>query len=329
LHRFEARGINQSVLVDRIEYRPPGGSLGATLGGRRIQRQLERTFRYRHAVTRDDLAMHARYLDRPRLRVAITGSSGLIGRALSHLMTTGGHEVVPLQRDADNRIKAGPADGADAVVHLAGENIANRRWSDEQKRRIRDSRVEVTERLCDDLLALNHPPRALISASAIGFYGDRGEEHLDEHAARGDGFLPEVCLGRETATGAARQAGLRVVNLRIGIVLTPAGGALKKMLPAFRGFAGGQFGSGRQYMSWISLDDAIGAIHHALMHDDLNGPVNLVAPEPVTNAEFTKTLGRVLGRPRSCRCRGPRCELPWAKWPTNCCWPVRGWCRAL
>jgi len=297
LHRFDARGVNQSVLVDRIEYRPPGGALGATLGGGRIRRDLERMFRYRHAVTHDDLAMHAGYLERPRLRVAITGSSGMIGTALGHLLTTGGHDVVPLHRGAENRIDAAPAEGADAVVHLAGENIANHRWSEEQKRRIRDSRVQVTEWLCDDLLALGHPPAALISASAIGFYGDRDEERLDEHAARGDSFLADVCLGRESATNAVRQSGMRVVNLRIGMVLSPKGGALKKMLPAFRGFAGGHFGSGEQYMSWISLDDAIGAIHHALMHDELSGPMNLVSPEPVRNAQFSKTLARVLGRP--------------------------------
>ncbi len=297
LHRFEPRGPGECTLVDRIDYACPGGPLGRALGSRYVRRQLRRMFRYRHATTAADLAMHARYADRPRMKVAVTGASGLIGSALRHLLTTGGHEVVPLRRDAENRIDAAPADGADAVVHLAGENIASRRWSEQQKQKIRDSRVEVTRRLCDDLLKLAHPPKALLTASAVGFYGSRGEEPLSETSARGDGFLPEVCVAWEEASQATRDAGLRVATLRFGMILSPRGGALRLMLPVFGFGAGGRIGSGRQYMSWVTLDDAVSAIHHVLMNATLSGPVNVVAPQPVPNAEFTKTLARVLHRP--------------------------------
>jgi uncharacterized protein (TIGR01777 family) len=253
--------------------------------------------RYRHDTTAADLFMHAQYADRPRMKVAVTGASGLIGSTLRHLLTTGGHEVVPLRRDAENRIDASPAEGADAVIHLAGENIASRRWSERQKQKIRDSRVEVTGRLCDDLLKLAHPPKALLAASAVGFYGNRGDEPLRETSARGDGFLPEVCVAWEEAARTARNAGLRVAALRFGMVLSPRGGALRLMLPAFRFGAGGRIGSGKQFMSWVTLDDAVSAIHHVLMNDGLSGPVNVVAPQPVSNAEFTRTLARVLHRP--------------------------------
>ncbi len=296
-HRFEPRGAAECTLVDRIDYACPGGPLGRALGSRHVRRQLERMFRYRHDTTVGDLAMHAQYTDRPRMKVAMTGASGLIGSTLRHLLTTGGHEVVPLRRDAENHIDAAPAEGTDAVVHLAGENIASRRWSGRQKQKLRDSRVEVTGRLCDDLLKLAQPPKVLLTASAVGFYGNRGEEPLRETSVRGDGFLPEVCVAWEEAARTARNAGLRVAALRFGVVLSPRGGALRLMLPAFRFGVGGRIGSGKQFMSWVTLDDAVSAIHHVLMSDGLSGPVNVVATQPVTNAEFTRTLARVLHRP--------------------------------
>ena len=244
------------------------------------------------------------------MKVAVTGATGLIGSALVPFLRSGGHEAVALRRASgvsgggeaewDPRtgaLSAGVVDGLDAVVHLAGENVAGGRWTAARKARIRGSRVDGTRRLAAALAALPRPPRTLVAASAIGFYGDRGDETLDESSAPGKGFLPEVCQAWEAAADAAREAGLRVVHLRIGIVLTPAGGALGQMLLPFRMGVGGVIGSGRQYMSWVALDDVLGAVLHALRTEDLAGPVNAAAPNPVTNAAFTKTLGRVLRRP--------------------------------
>jgi hypothetical protein len=192
--------------------------------------------------------------------------------------------------------KAG-LDRVDAVVHLAGESIASGRWTPDKKARIRASRMDGTRLLCEALAALDTRPRTLVCASAIGFYGDRGDAELDEASARGEGFLADVCAEWEAATAPARTAGIRVVQLRFGVILTPAGGALARMLLPFRLGAGGVLGGGRQYMSWIAIDDAVGAIHHALIAPVLEGPVNAVAPTPVTNREFTRALGRVLRRP--------------------------------
>ena len=188
-------------------------------------------------------------------------------------------------------------DGVDAVVHLAGENIAAGRWTPARKAEIRQSRVEGTRILCESLARLAHPPKLLVSASAVGFYGDRGAQMLTEESGAGSGFLPDVCREWEAATEPASQADIRVVNLRFGMVLSPAGGALRKMLPPFKLGLGGRIGSGDQFMSWIAIDDAVGAIHHTLSAESLRGPVNAVAPTPVTNTEFTCTLARVLRRP--------------------------------
>ena len=244
------------------------------------------------------------------MRVAVTGATGLVGSALAPRLAGGGHEAVALRRapagaggagpswhPATGALSAGALDGVDAVVHLAGENVAGGRWTAARKARIRDSRVAGTRQLAAALAALPQSPKTLIAASAIGFYGDRGDERLDEAAAPGSDFLAGVCQEWEAAAAPARDAGMRVVHLRIGIVLTPAGGALRRMLPPFRMGVGGVIGSGRQFMSWVALDDVVGGILHALRASGLAGPVNLAAPHPVTNAEFTKTLGRVLRRP--------------------------------
>jgi uncharacterized protein (TIGR01777 family) len=225
-------------------------------------------------------------------------------------LTTGGHQVTRLVRRPGKFSEptivwdpeSGPLDpksleGIDAVVHLAGEGIANRRWSAAQKEKIRDSRVRGTTQLCEAMKSCSNPPKTLVCASAIGFYGDRGAERLTEKGPAGTGFLPDVCREWEDSTQPARDRGIRVVNLRIGIVLSPKGGALAKMLTPFKMGVGGVLGSGEQYMSWIALDDLIGAIHHALAQPALVGPVNAVSPHPVTNREFTKTLGKVLSRP--------------------------------
>lgn len=243
------------------------------------------------------------------MNVLVTGSSGLIGSALVSFLLTNGHGVTHLVRvnprpgraevywdPAAGMLDTVGLEGMDAVVHLAGENIIGR-WSAEKKARIRDSRVKGTRLLCEGLARLVQPPNVLVCASAIGYYGDRGEEVLREESAPGTSFLADVCRQWEAAAAPAAQKGIRVVHLRIGLVLSAAGGALAKMLPPFRMGVGGKLGNGRQYVSWITIDDLVGVISHALTTPTLRGPVNAVTPHPVTNLEFTQTLGRVLSRP--------------------------------
>lgn len=305
-HRFVADG-DGCRLEDEIRYRLPGGPLGALFGERAVRRTLVRTFRFRHVRTRRDLNRHRSFAEHPRLRVALTGASGLVGRTVSAFLTTAGHEVVPLVRRTP--VPAGalfwnPAAGelddaqlawCDAVVHLAGENIAAGRWTQASKERIRASRVAGTRLIAETLAQMPGPPRTLIAASAIGYYGDCSGE-VDEDSPPGDGFLAEVCRQWEDACEPARRAGVRVVNLRIGVVLAASGGALARMLLPFRLGLGGRLGSGLQSMSWVSLDDVVGLIHH-LLYSQIDGPVNATAPTPVSNAEFTRTLARVLRRP--------------------------------
>ncbi len=244
------------------------------------------------------------------MKVLVTGSTGLVGSTLIPFLATEGHTMTRLvrSRPSSPNQEAGwdpergdldPAglEGHDAVVHLAGENIAAGRWTPERKEKIRASRVNGTRLLCEALAGLDDPPKVLVSASAIGYYGERGNEAVTEESTAGSGFLPEVCKAWEEAAQPAANAGIRVVHVRIGIVMSPAGGALAKMLTPFRMGLGGKIGSGKQYMSWISIDDLIGVIHHAITSGALIGPVNAVAPTPVRNSEFTRILGRVLGRP--------------------------------
>jgi uncharacterized protein (TIGR01777 family) len=310
LHRFEPDGPSACIVTDRIEYAPPLGALGTAVDSLLIRPRLERMLAYRHELLPRDLEAHARYADRDRLRIAVTGASGLIGRALVPFLTTGGHPVTRLVRrrpaaeeamwDYDQgRIEVAKLEGLDAVVHLAGENIATR-WTEPRRRRIMDSRAIGTRFIAETLGRLQRPPRVLVSASAVGIYGDRGDEILTEASsitAPPRDFLVEVGREWEAATEPARAAGIRVVRLRFGIVLTPAGGALGRMLPPFRLGGGGPLGSGRQWVSWIGIDDLVGAIHHAIMTESLAGPVNATAPNPATGRELATTLGRVLGRP--------------------------------
>lgn len=198
---------------------------------------------------------------------------------------------------ANGKVDVAKLEGHTVAVHLAGESVAKGRWTPEKKARIRDSRVEGTRRLAETLIHLAQPPQTLVCASAIGYYGNRGDEVLREESLPGTDFLAGVCREWEAAALPVAERGIRVVNMRIGIVLSPEGGALAKLLTAFKMGAGGKVGSGNQYMSWIALDDVIGAIHHVLRTENLTGPVNTVAPHPVTNGEFTETLGRVLDRP--------------------------------
>ena len=244
------------------------------------------------------------------MRVAVSGSTGLVGSQVVASFSTAGHEVVRLVRrppapgeeavrwdPEKGEVYAAGLDGLDAVVHLAGENIASGRWNAARKAAIRDSRVNGTRFLCDALAGLARPPKTLVCASAVGIYGDRGEEPLTEVSSPGTGFLAEVCREWEAASAPAARKGIRVVAMRIGMVLSPKGGALARMLPLFRAGIGGVIGGGRQYVSWVALDDLPHIILHALQRDDLSGPVNAVAPRPVTNREFTETLGTALSRP--------------------------------
>ena len=246
------------------------------------------------------------------MRVAVTGSTGLIGRALVERLASGGHQAVPVVRAAGSgkptgtsavawdpsqgEIDSAGLEGIDAVIHLAGEPIAARRWSDEQKQRIANSRTRGTALLAGALARLDQPPAVLVSASAIGYYGDRGDERLDEGSSAGSGFLAQVCRDWETAADPARDAGIRVAHPRTGVVLSPSGGALAEMLPFFRLGIGGRIGSGRQWVSWITLHDEVEALLW-LLTADVEGPVNLTAPEPVTNRQLTAALGTALRRP--------------------------------
>ncbi len=308
-HRMTPEGALACTLEDRIEYGLPAGAAGDLIGGGLVRSTLERLFAYRHRVTTDDLAAHAVCRGEKPMKVAITGSSGLVGTALSPFLTAGGHEVLRLVRRAPNKkdevqwdadtgvIDAAALEGVDAVVHLAGESIAVGRWTEARKTLLRTSRIGPTRALAEALGRLERKPKVLISASAIGYYGDRGAAWMSEKDAPADDFLGRLATDWEAAAEPAAKAGIRVVNLRTGIVLSPAGGALGKMLLPFKAGLGGVAGPGTQYMSWLAIDDLLGIIHHALDRTDVRGPVNAVTPSPVTNAELTKTLGRVLGRP--------------------------------
>ena len=293
VHRMVPDGVDRSFLEDEVHYRLPLGWVGALGGGALARAKLESLFAYRHALLAADLARH-RALPGPALRIGISGSHGLIGTALTHFLTTGGHRVERLPRSGYT-----PAllEGLDAVVHLAGASLADGRWSPARKEEITRSRVDSTARLVEAMRGCKRPPPVLLAASATGVYGDREAEALDEASAPGSGFLADVCQAWEAAARPAEALGVRLVTLRTGLVLSPNGGALAKLAPIFRAGLGGRVGSGQQYYSWIALEDMVGAIHFALRSAEVRGPLNLTAPEPATNQAFTEALGEVLHRP--------------------------------
>ena len=306
-HRFSEAGDEQCVLHDEVEYRLPLGFLGQLAGGAFARTELESMFAYRHRITRDDLMLADKYRVGP-FRVAVSGASGLVGRRLCGLLSLLGHDVIRLERSPEKAQgdasvapwsspeQAARLEGVDAVVHLAGKPIADGRWSENAKREIRESRVMLTRQLAEILARLESKPTVFVCASAIGIYGDRADETLTETSALGEGFLAEVGREWESACEPAAAAGIRVANARLGIVLDPNGGALQKMLfPAKLG--GGRVGSGKQWWSWVALDDVVGSLYHAVCCDKVAGPFNLTAPQPETAATFAQILGRVLRRP--------------------------------
>lgn len=308
LHRIEPEGDGACVLTDEIHYRLPLGWLGRLGGAAFTRAQLARMFEYRHAVTKADLETSA---GGGAKCVLVSGASGLVGRALQGFLETQGHTVRVLVRRAARKAgefqwdpAAGTMDaaalaGVDAVIHLGGENVAGGRWTVARKAAIRSSRVDGTRTLAKGIAArpVGELPEVFVSAAAVGFYGDQGDAVLGESAGLGAGFLAEVCAAWEGELAAVDALGVRTVALRTGVVLSPAGGALAKMLPAFLIGAGGRLGSGRQWMSWITPDD-LGAMYlRAVLDPTWRGAFNAVAPAAVTNAEFTATMARVLRRP--------------------------------
>jgi len=309
-HRFEPTDTGGCLVEDHVDWELPMGLAGRLLGGSTVEHELERLFTFRHQRLINDLGRIERYRGDRTLKVGVTGASGFIGRALCAVLTTGEHKVVRLRRDP---AALGPGDalwnptgepedlsrleGMDAVVHLAGEPLLGLRWTEDKKNRIWQSRVKGTEWLARTLAQLRRPPRVLVTSSAVGYYGNRGNEVLTESSKAGKGFLAELCQAWEEATRPAARMAIRVVRLRTGMVLSPAGGALGTMLLPFKVGVGGRLGSGRQYVSWIDHDDMLSLILHVIRTDTIRGPVNATTPFPVPNSTFTSTLGRVLNRP--------------------------------
>lgn len=310
-HIFQKLDDKSSILLDKISYRNPLAFIGDLFADAFVRKKLKRLFRYRHNITKNDIAA-SQFVqkEKTKMKILIAGSSGLVGTELVSFLKHQGHEVTRLTRSNKNSqetlfwdpeagiLDETILDGFDAVINLAGENIANKRWDAKQKEKIRSSRVDSTTLLSKALAKLKKPPEVFICASAIGYYGDRPHEVLNEdsQASRGD-FLAETCQEWEAATKAASDAGIRVVNARFGIILSPKGGAMSKLLLPFQLGLGGIIGNGKQIMSWIALDDVIYALNYLVQDTTISGPVNFTSPESVTNHEFTKTLGKVLNRP--------------------------------
>jgi uncharacterized protein len=310
-HTFVPAETGGCRVQDEVKWEPPVRPALELLSGQMIHKELSRLFAFRHERLRNDLELHQRYADRPRLTVAISGASGFIGTALRHFLTSGGHRVLPMvrrkERVRDGAIfwnwRTGEIDraalsAANAVVHLAGEPILGIRWTPEKKREILESRAKGTELIARTMAELHEGPSTLVCASGVGYYGDRGDEIITEKSAPGRGFLAEVCKAWEEATRRAERSGVRVAVVRTGFVLSPSGGALGNLLLPFKLGLGGRVGNGRQYLPWVDLDDHVGLIYHALMGGDrVRGPFNSTAPHPVPQATFATTMGRVLGRP--------------------------------
>lgn len=309
-HKFEPDGTDACFLDDRIDFSLPFHPFGNLLAGNNVLNKLERIFNYRHTTTIQDITSHLSIGFKKPMNILITGASGFIGSEMVPFLTSGGHRVIRLVRRSpvsqSDEVFWDPLSGhlnpddfgiVDAVIHLAGENIAEGRWTEEKKRKIIESRTDGTSLIANTIGKLEPLPKVLICASAIGYYGNRGNELINEEAEPGNNFLSKVCIEWEKAAAPAIQKGIRVVFTRFGAVLSPIGGALKKLLLPFKLGLGGKIGSGNQYMSWVGIDDVITVIYHALSDSSIEGPVNVVSPNPVTNQELTRILGKVLSRP--------------------------------
>ncbi len=301
-HIFQSLGPQQTRLIDRVDYKVPLGTFGQAIGGAFVRRQLATMFNYRHRVTRDDLTMMAQN-PMPPMTIGVTGSNGLVGNELVNLLSLMGHQVFRAKRNGSGASTTFSLDrpngwnDCDIVIHLAGKSIAEQRWSPRVKDELRDSRVTPTRTLCETLASQPKPPKAFLCASATGIYGNRGDEILTEQSQLGSDFLAEIAKDWEAACEPARNARIRTVNLRFGIVVSPRGGALAKMLTPAKWGLGGSIGSGNQWWSWLSIDDLLGIVYHIIANDSIEGPINCVSPNAVTSSEFSKTLGGVLRRP--------------------------------
>ncbi|KPA16597.1 nucleoside-diphosphate sugar epimerase [Candidatus Magnetomorum sp. HK-1] len=306
-HNFEPDGQHACYLEDHIRFRLPLSPISDALALNSVKERLNQMFTYRHTVTQNDLSLLSG--ESKNLNIVMTGVSGVLGDSLVPFLTTQGHSVTRMVRRSPRlpdesywnpdqlRIDNRPFNNANAVIHLAGEYIGEGRWTKQKKKRIIDSRVKGTSLIAQTLCNMESPPETLICASAIGYYGNRGDEIITEDAGPGNDFISDVCQQWEEAAEAAVARGIRVVFLRIGVVLTPRGGALERLLPAFKMGFGMTFGQGDQVVSWISADDFMGVINHALRCKELSGPVNVTAPHPVHHRDLTKILARSLKRP--------------------------------
>ena len=318
-HLFRELGEN-SELTDQIEYKLPFAKISQLFAPQLIEKRLERTFRYRHRITLQDLEFHRQYKDRPKLNFLISGASGMIGQALCCFLTTAGHNVTRIVRSSskdanqtdnvvifeNNKIELDKNSTFDCVVNLAGAGIADRRWSNQRKKELIKSRVNFTEALVASLKNLKHPPQTIISASGLGYYGDVRDGCSSERSPKGSGFLADLSHSWEQAADSAlTETDSRVIKLRLAAVLSPAGGVLKKMLLPFSIGMGAQLGSGKQQFAWVALDDVLSAILFISYNDKISGAVNLVAPQSISNADFTRDFARALGMPAIFRIPAP------------------------
>jgi hypothetical protein len=300
-HSFHAGPENSAVLEEEVEFRLFWG-----MGEKWARKKIEKVLVYQHETLKADQALLEKCPSAP-LRILLSGSTGFIGKQLFSLLQLAGHEVVPLSRGKTGRgIRWNPEkgevpqeelEGFDGVIHLAGKNIASSRWTERLKKKLFLSRCRDTWLLSQALLRTKNSPACFLAASAVGIYGNRGEEPLSEESALGEGFLADLCKHWEEASGALPKKGIRTVRARFGLVISPEGGLLKRLIGPIKWGGGAILGSGKQYLSWIALDDLIYALYHLLVDKEIEGPVNVVAPEPLTMTAFMKTLGRHLHRP--------------------------------
>ncbi len=307
-HSFRASAEDECVLDDRIQFELPGGFLGQKLGIGYARRQLEKLFAYRHAITRADCETYRRFADQPRKRICIAGGSGFTGRQLANFLRAQGHEVFVLSRHPKEehdvgwdtmlkRMELEKLSNVEVVIQLSGAGLADRRWTKRRKELLRTSRIDSTGFLVDSLKESGAKLDAFICASGSGFYGDSSQENFTEDSPMGKGFLAELCHEWEDSAQVAHDFSRRVAYLRMGVVIDPRGGALAKMLPAFRFGLGGRLGDGRQWMPWIALEDWIRVANEVIYNETLDGPINVCSPEQITNADFTNALGNTLSRP--------------------------------